>query len=139
MNKSFGRPSQFTKVKKGSNDLQNKQASSFQKVDVLKNSEKVPNSKSSFYNQLIKYSLFLVSFRRIINTEERILTESVCSYFQTHLPLFISRVCRSAHPSLVNQCFLNNKPIILCFTYFHFHRTVSSKKYLEEFDGKSIF
>ena len=31
---------QFTKVKKGSSDLQNKQASSFQKIDVLKNPEK---------------------------------------------------------------------------------------------------
>ena len=29
--------------------------------------------------------------------------------------------------------------IILCLTYFYFHRTALSKKYLEEFDGKSIF
>ena len=35
--------------------------SSFQKVDVPENPEKVPYSKSSFYNPLIKYSLFLVS------------------------------------------------------------------------------
>ena len=33
------------KVKKGSSDLENKQASSYQKVNVLKNSEKVPYSK----------------------------------------------------------------------------------------------
>ena len=33
----------------------NKQTSSFEKVDALKNSEKVPYLKSSFYNQPIKY------------------------------------------------------------------------------------
>ena len=71
-------PLQFTEVKKGSKNLQSKQASSFQKVNVLKNSEKVPYSKSSFYNQLIKYSLFLVSLWLMINTEERTLTASPC-------------------------------------------------------------
>ena len=53
-------------------------ASSFQKVDVLKNLEKVPYAKSSFYNQLIKYSLFLVSLWPMINTEKRTLTASPC-------------------------------------------------------------
>ena len=66
----------FTKVKKGSSDLKNKQALSFQKVNVFKNSEKIPYLKSSFYNQLIKYSLFLVSLSPVINTEERTLTAS---------------------------------------------------------------
>ena len=42
MKKSFGGPLQFAKVKKGSSDLKNKQASSFQKADVLTNPEKVP-------------------------------------------------------------------------------------------------
>ena len=46
---------------------------------------------------------------------------------------------RSAQLSFVNRCFLKDEPIILCLTYFCFHRTVLSKKYLEEFDGKSIF
>ena len=69
--KSFRGLLQFTKVKKGSSDLWNKQGSSFENVDVLKNSEKVPHSKSSFYNQLIKCSLFLVSLWPVINTEER--------------------------------------------------------------------
>ena len=76
--KSLGRPLQFTNVKKGSSDLLNKQASSFQKVDALKNSEKVPYSKSSVYNQLIKFSLFLVLVWPMINTEERTLTASLC-------------------------------------------------------------
>ena len=52
---------QFTKVKKGSSDLKSKQASSFQKVNVLQNSEKVPYSKSSFYNQLIKYPVSVIT------------------------------------------------------------------------------
>ena len=64
---------------------------------------------------------------------------TVRSCLRTHLTLFISGACRSAHPSFVNRCFLKNEPIILCLTYFYFHRTVLSKKYLEEFDGKSIF
>ena len=64
-------------VIKGSSKT-NKQTSSFQKVNVFKNSEKVPYSKSSFYNQLIKYSLFLVSLWPMINTEERILTALSC-------------------------------------------------------------
>ena len=76
----------------------------------------------------------------MINTKERTLHSiTVCSCLRTHLTLFISGVCRSAHPSFVNRCFLKNEPIILCLTYFYFHRTVLSKKYLEEFDGKSIF
>ena len=75
----------------------------------------------------------------MINTEERTLAASMCICFWTHLPLFISRVYRSAHPSLVNRCFLKNKPIILCLTYVYFHRAVSSKTYLEEFDDKSMF
>ena len=128
------------KVKKGSSDLKRKQASSFQKVNVPKNLEKVPYSKISFYNQLIKYSLFLVSLWPMINTEEKNSHSiTVRSCFWTHLTLFISGVCKSAHPSFVNWCFLKNKPIILCFTYFYFHWTVLSKKYLEGFDSKSIF
>ena len=69
-------PFQFTKVKKGNNDLWNKQASSFQKVNALKNSEKVPYLKGSFYNQLITDSLFLVWLWLMINKEERTLTAS---------------------------------------------------------------
>ena len=76
--KSFGGRFQFTKIKKCSSDLLNKQASSFKKVDVLKNSEKVSYSKITFYNQLIKYFLFLVSLGSMINTEERTLTASPC-------------------------------------------------------------
>ena len=34
--------------------------------------------------------------------------------------------------------FPKNEPIILCLTYFYFHRAVLSKKYLERFDGKSV-
>ena len=46
-------------------------------------SEKVPHSKSShsrliFCNQLIKYSMLLVSFWEIINTEGRTLKAWVC-------------------------------------------------------------
>ena len=45
--------------------------------------EKISHSKSSysgiiFCNQLIKYSMFLVSFWAIINTEERTLRASLC-------------------------------------------------------------
>ena len=64
---------------------------------------------------------------------------TVSSCLRTHLNLFISGACRSVHPSFVNQCFLKSERIILCLTYFYFHRTVFSKKYLEEFNGKSIF
>ena len=63
---------------------------------------------------------------------------TVRSFLRTYLTLFISGAGRSAHPFFVNRCFLKNEPIILCLTYFYFHRTVLSKKYLEEFDGKSI-
>ena len=49
-------------------------------------SEKVTYSKSScsrliFCNQLIKYSVFLVSLRTMIKTEERTLTASPCLAF----------------------------------------------------------
>ena len=64
---------------------------------------------------------------------------TVRSFLRTHLTLFISGAGRSAHPFFVNRCFLKNEPIILCLTYFYFNRTVLSKKYLEEFDRKSIF
>ena len=64
---------------------------------------------------------------------------TVRSCLRTHLTLFISGACGPAHPSFVNLCFLKNEPIILCLTYFYFQRTVLSKKYLEKFDGKSIF
>ena len=49
-----------------------------------RSSEKVPHSKSSyssrhsFSNQLIKYSMFLVSLGAMINTEERTLRASLC-------------------------------------------------------------
>ena len=129
MKKSFGGPLQFTKVKKGSSDLQNKQASSFQKVDVLKNSEKVPYSKSSFYNQLIKYSVSGITLTNDKYRKKNSHSITVRSCLRTHLTLFISRACRSAHPSFVNRCFLKNKPIFLRLTYFYFHRTVLSKKY----------
>ena len=122
---------QFSKVKKDSSGLKNKQTSSFQKVNVLKNWEKVPYSKSNFYNQLVKYSLFLVWLRPMINTEERTSHSiTVHGCFRTHLS-------RSVHPPFVNRCFLKSESIILCLTYFYFHRIVLSKKYLEGFDGKS--
>ena len=46
-------------------------------------SEKVPHSKSSysrfsFCNQLIKYSMFLISLRAMINAEERTIRVSLC-------------------------------------------------------------
>ena len=46
----------------------------------IRDSEKIPHSKSShsrhfFCNQIIEYSVFLVS---MINTEERTLTASLC-------------------------------------------------------------
>ena len=48
-----------------------------------KGSEKVTYSKSSYYRlifckQLIKYSMFLLSFRAMTNTEERTVTTSLC-------------------------------------------------------------
>ena len=78
---------QFTKVTKGSSDLYNKQTSSLYWGNVFKNSENVPYSKSSFCNQLIKYSLLLVSLWPTINTEERTLTTSpYVAVFELTLP-----------------------------------------------------
>ena len=125
-------------VIKGSSKT-NKQTSSFQKVNVFKNSEKVPYSKSSFYNQLIKYSVSGITLTNDKYRRKNSHSITVCSCFRTHLTLFISGVCRPAQSSCVNRCFLKNEPIILCLTYFYFHRPVLNKKYLEEFDGKSIF
>ena len=73
--------SQFTKVKKGSSHLQNRQTNSFQHVSEestgkkIEARKKVPYSKSScsksiFFNQPITYSMFLVSLWAIIITEE---------------------------------------------------------------------
>ena len=64
---------------------------------------------------------------------------TVRSCCRTHLTLFVQGACRSANPSFVNRCFLKNKPITMCLTYFYFHRSVLSKKYSEEFDGTSVF
>ena len=47
-----------------------------------------------------------------------------------------SKICASL---FCKRCFPKNEPIILSLTYLYFHRTVLSKKYLEEFDGKPIF
>ena len=103
-------------VIKGSSKT-NKQTSSFQKVNVFKNSEKVPYSKSSFYNQLIKYSVSSITLTNDKYRRKNSHSITVCSCFRTHLTLFISGVCRPAHPSFVNWWFLKNEPIILCLTY----------------------
>ena len=42
-------------------------------------------------------------------------------------------------PLFCKRCILKKEQIILCLTYFNFQRTVLSKKYSEEFDGKSRF
>ena len=62
---------------------------------------------------------------------------TVCSWFRTYWTL--SGVSRSVQSTILNRCFFKNEPIILCLTYFYFPWTVLSKKYLEEFDGKSTF
>ena len=69
------------KVKKVSSDLKVKRTSLFQKK--TRGSVKLPHSKSSysrlnFCNQLIRYSMFLVSLWAIINTEGRTLRASLC-------------------------------------------------------------
>ena len=127
MKKSFVGPLQFTKVKKDGSDLSNKQASSFKKIDLLKNSEKVPYSKSSFYNQLIKYSVSGITLTNDKYRKKNSHSITVRSCLRTHLTLFISGACRSGHSSFVNQCFVKNEPIILCLTNFYFHRTVLRK------------
>ena len=101
-----------------------------------KGSEKVPHSKISdprltFCNQLIKYSVSLVSLWAMINTQERTLKASltVRSCCQLHfLILFLLGVCRSAHPSFISWYLLKNEPITLCLTNFCFHRTVWMQK-----------
>ena len=112
MKKSFRGLLQFTKVKKGSSDLWNKQGSSFENVDVLKNSEKVPHSKSSFYNQLIKCSLFLVSLWPVINTEERTRIASPCVAALNSLNLIYIGGCADLRtPLLWTGVSLKNEPI----------------------------
>ena len=104
------------KLKKGNSDLWNKQASSFQKVDILKNSEKVPYSKSSFYNQLIKYSMFLVSLWAMINTEERTFIASLCVAVLNSLNLIHIVGVQICAPLFCKSVFLQNEPIILTST-----------------------
>ena len=102
----FRRTLQFTKVTKGSSDLKNKQASSFRKADGLTNPGKVPYSKSSFYNKLIKYSVSGITLINEKYKRKNSHSITVPSCLPTHLTLFILGACRPAHPSFVNLCFL---------------------------------
>ena len=68
----------MTKVKKVSSDLKIKLV--FSKKDMslkTRGSEKVSHSKSSYCNQLIKYSMFLESLWAMINSEKRTLRASL--------------------------------------------------------------
>ena len=76
----------------------------------------------------------------MINTEERTLTPSPCGAVFGLFYCYLYRRCADLRTPLWQIAVsLKGEPIILCLTYFDFHGTVFSKKYLEEFDGKSIF
>ena len=62
-----------------------------------KASEKVPHPKSYsrliFWKQLIKYSMFKVSLRTMINTVERALTEPLCLAVMEATSPYANRGC----------------------------------------------
>ena len=97
-------------------------------------SEKVPYSKSSCLrlfsatNSLNKITLFLVSFWPMINTEERTLIASPCVAVWTHLTLFISGLCKSAHPSFIAGASLKTNQLLCAWLTFIFIRQPVSKK-----------
>ena len=114
------------KVKKGTSDLQKRQANYFQKRFQIRDLEKVPYSKGScskfiFFNQPITYSMFLVSLSAITITEERTHNLTLRRCCRTHVTLFVSGVCRSACPCLLQGCcLLKREPITLCLTDLYF-------------------